>query len=136
MTVESQKHFLRLLYLAVLNQPPWRLRKQEENEQHATDHRPLPEDCQYLAFDKYTGTKIMSWRTTHVYTATLQYVPAALIRFNATLPINCPIVNQNVYALIRNPLNCVGAISDRYTGTVHCSIPTPMPLNSFAISHA
>lgn len=39
-----------------------------------------------------------------------------------------------LYALMKNPLSWVGAISDRYTGIVDCSMPTPMPESSFATS--
>jgi hypothetical protein len=39
-----------------------------------------------------------------------------------------------LYALMKKPLNWVGAISDRYRGIVDCNMPTPMPERSFATS--
>jgi hypothetical protein len=39
-----------------------------------------------------------------------------------------------LYALMRKPFSWVGAISERYTGIVACSMPTPAPENNLATS--
>lgn len=79
------------------------------------------------------------------------YGSEAFKRFKATEANSWPITNQlddtmlvsedhaktatyKLYALMRKPRSCVGEISDRYRGIVDCSMPTPIPENSFATS--
>lgn len=40
-----------------------------------------------------------------------------------------------VYALMKKPRSCVGEISERYSGSVDCNMPTPIPERSLATSH-